>query len=363
MEFTKEQTQAIYEYIARIQRGEAEKPVLLYNEGSETHDEYPEIVSLKLHKGNESTDYLNLSFLRKEYADATREVIKSVPLVANSNEEIKDYKWPTNYDEYGLHQVKNLNNANSNFTHGLPFTQAKDNKAMALFLPIKGATVDTLQAVICLLFYIDPLTDEAGIAYAFGDSTTGSARDINQRSEWKMAGEAGEAGGSTTIHRVNLSEKVRKELSNNTEFASVEYVNAYLTYDDTRADFVISVSGLVPAKMNANKLISINVQIPEHVSTHTNLIASSDIYTPLTYSPDAYGTANPSFIAVEPALTLCASTWTFNSDNTVHRSLTFNTRIKGPNIDGGYYQGFTIQGSFATIESKPQLLDEDIIQD
>lgn len=363
MEFTKEQTQAIYEYIARIQNGESEKPVLLYNEGAETPDEYPEIVSLKLHKGNEKTDYLNLSFLRKEYADATHEVIKSVPLVANSNEEIKDYKWPTNYDEYGLHQVKNLNNANSNLTHGLPFTHAKDNKAMALFLPIKGATVDTLQAVICLLFYIDPVTDEAGIAYAFGDSTTGNNVGLNQRSEWKIAGEAGEAGGNTTKYRINLNEKVRKALSNNSEFASVEYVNAYLTYDDTRADFVISVSGLVPAKMNANKLMSINVSIPEHATTNTNLIASSDIYTPLTYSPDTYGTANPSFIEVEPALTSCASSWTFNSDDTFHRSLTFNTRIKGPNIDGGYYPGFTISGSFVTTESRPLLLEEDIIQD
>ena len=347
MEFTKEQTRAIYEYIARIQNGEAEKPVLLYNEGAETHDEYPEIISLKLHKGNESTDYLNLSFLRKEYADATHEVIRSIPLLANSNEEIKDYKWPANYDAYGLHQVKNLNNANSNFTHGLPFTHAKDNKAIALFLPIKGATLDTLQAVICLLFYIDPVTDEAGIAYAFGDSTTGSTGDINQHSEWKLAGEA---GGITTKHKVDLSEQVRRSLSNNNEFASVEYANAYMTYDDTRADFVISVSGLVPAKMKANKLVSLNVSIPEHVATNTKQITFSDIYTPLIYSPDTYGTPNPSFMEVAPAVTSCASSWALNDDNTYHRSLTFNTRITTPNIDGGYYTGFTIQGSFVTTE-------------
>lgn len=346
MEFTREQTQAICEYIARIQRGEAEKPVLLYN-GTESHDEYPEIVSLKLHKGNESTDYLNLSFLRKEYADATHEVIRSVPLVANSNEEIKDYKWPTNYDEYGLHQVKNLNNANSNFTHGLPFTHAKDNKAMALFLPIKGATVDTLQAVICLLFYIDPVTDEAGIAYAFGDSTTGSTGSINQHSEWKIAGES---GGSTTIHKVDLSQQLRAALSNNTEFASVEYANAYLTYDDNRADFVISVSGLVPARPNVNKLISLNVSIPEHVSTNTKEIMYTDIYTPLVYSADEYGVENPSFMEATPALTSCASSWASNNDNTYHRSLTFNTRITGPNVNGGFYGGFTIQGSFITTE-------------
>lgn len=347
MEFTKEQTRAIYEYIARIQNGEPENPVLLYNNGTGTNDEYPEIVSLKLHKGNESTDYLNLSFLRKEYADATHEVMRSVPLVANSNEEIKDYVWPTNFESYGLHQVKNLNNANSNFTHGLPFTHAKDNKGMALFLPIKGATVDTLQAVICLLFYIDPVTDEAGIAYAFGDSTTGSNVGINQRSEWKLVGES---GGSTTNHKVDLSEQVRTALSNNTEFTSVEYVNAYLTYDDTRADFVISVSGLVPAKAKANKLISLNVSIPEHVETNTKQITFSDIYTALTYSPDTYGATNPSFMEVAPAVTSCASSWALNGDNTYHRSLTFNTRIKGPNVDGGYYTGFTIQGSFVTTE-------------
>ena len=347
MEFTREQTQAIYKYIARIQNGEAEKP-LLYNEGySKTNDDYPEIIPLKLHKGNESTDYLSLSFLRKEYADATFEITRSVPLVANSNEVIKNYKWPTNYDEYGLHQVKNLNNVDSDFTHGLPFTHAKDDKAMALFLPIKGQTIMNLQAVICLLFYIDPVTDEAGIAYAFGDSTTGSTGDINQRSEWKIAGES---GGSTTKHKVDLSEQVRTALSNNAEFASVEYANAYLTYDDNRADFVISVSGLVPAKAKANKLISLNVSIPEHVATNTKQISTADIYTPLTYSPDTYGAQNPSFMEVAPAVTSCATSWASNDDNTYHRSLTFNTRITGPNVDGGYYAGFTIQGSFVTTE-------------